>query len=166
MEWKTNRYLVFPVALLIISGLFVSGCLNGYDELELNEFKFVEDEDNEDEIEEGYEYGSEEDVFVYFEVEGFEADDGIIDWTILMTVMDSDGEPYPGLNESEVEDETADIDADWGIVEFTPNRMNVYPAVGAGGWEDGENEIEIQVVDNIGDEELTFTETFEVSEEE
>jgi len=165
---KVRKPMVFVVGLLVISGLLLSGCLgDDYDELELNEFRFVEDEEAEDEIEEGYEYGAEENVFINFEVEGFEADDGEVERSVFVTITDPDGEIYPDLDDTPLQENiTSDIDADWGIIEFT--EIITYPTEIENetelGWASGENEIELRVVDTIGDKELTITETFVVEE--
>ncbi len=162
MKSETKKPIVFAAVLLIIFGFLVSGCTNDYDELELKEFKFVQGEDNKDELEDGYEYDNGEEVLMYFEAEGFEAEDGIIDWTVFVTVMDKNGDVYPGLEKFMVENKTAEIDADWGLVEFNPDRMYIDPKVGPQEWEKGENEIQFEVIDNIGNKELTFTENFVV----
>ncbi len=155
--------MVFAAIIFLMFGFLASGCLNGYDELELAEFKFVEGEHSDEEIEEGYEYSPDEEVFMYLEVEGFEADDGVINGAVSVTVRSPDGDIYSGLDNFTIARENTDIDADWGIVEFRPDRMFIDPVIGPERWQEGENEIAFRVIDYVRDEELTFTESFEVA---
>jgi len=160
MKSKTKRPMIFCAVIMLISGFALSGCLNGYDELELKEIKFVEDHNVEDfdslkEIEPNYESG--EDVYMYLKVEGFEADDEIVRWSVYVTVRDPDGNVYHGLNRSEQANNSEDIGGDWGVVESIPDLSPPDE-----GWDEGENEVEIEVIDRVGDKNLIVQETFNV----
>jgi len=156
MENKTKKSMVFGAVILLISGLALSGCLNGYDELELNEFKFVEDHDSLEEREPVYDDVNET-VFMYLEVEGFEADDAVIEWSVYVTARDPDGDVYEGLERNEITNTSEDIGGDWGIIESGPELTPPEE-----GWEKGENEVEVEVLDHVGEKDLIVEETFEV----
>ncbi|MFO8110468.1 MAG: hypothetical protein R6U17_08140 [Thermoplasmata archaeon] len=146
--------------VLLVSGILTSGCLNGYDELILTEVMFVEDHEVENYdslVETEPVYEPSDIVYMGFEVEGFEADDGIIEWTIYQTLTDPQGNVYPGADNVNVRDRDEEIDANWGIIVDFPQ---LYPP--EDGWDEGENQITFLVTDNVGDKELEFTKTFRV----
>jgi len=150
-----KKPMIFVAVIMLISGFALSGCLNGYDELELKEIKFVEDFDSLKEVEPNYESGEE--VYMYLKVEGFEADDEVVKWSVYVTVRDPDGNVYEGLNRSEQANNSEDIGGDWGLVESIPDFSPPDR-----GWDEGENEVEIEVIDRVGDKDLIVQETFEV----
>jgi len=156
MRNKLKKSMVFGAVTLLIFGLSLSGCLNGYDELELKEFKFVMDHESLEEREPLYE-DAHEDVLIYLEVEGFEAKDEIIEWSVYVIARNPEGEVYDDLNRIEITNTSQDIGGDWGIIESGPELTPPYD-----GWEEGENELEIEVIDHVGEKNLIVEETFEV----
>ncbi len=156
MMKNTKKSMVLVAVILLISGLALSGCLNGYDELELKEFKFVEDHDSMEEREPVYE-DPHENVFMYLEVEGFEAEDEVVRWSVYVTARDPDGNVYDGIDREEITNTSEDIGGDWGVIESGPELTPPEE-----GWEEGENEVEIEVIDHVGEKNLIIEETFEV----
>ena len=155
--------LFLVIALTVGIGVATTGCLNGYDELEVGEFIFVEDfdvADVDDLVEVEPEYSSEDDVFVYFDVEGFEVgDDGTVAWQSYVTVYNPDGEPVEGLDNVELDAGEDQLpDAEWAYVDFT---AHLWP--GEDGWDEGEHEVVFTVVDEVGDKDMEITRTFDVS---
>jgi|GEM_PF-2185240 len=132
------------------------------DELEVDEFKFVEDfdvTDVDDWVEVEPEYLPVGEIHIYFEVEGFEVDDGgTVAWQSYVTVYGPDGEPVESFENIELEDGEDQLpDADWAYVDFT---AQILPDEDS--WNEGEHEVEFTVVDEVGEKELVFTESFEV----
>lgn len=155
MKNEARKSMVFGAVILLIFGFALSGCLNGYDELELKEIKFVEDLDSLEEVEPNYE--PEDHVYMYLKVEGFEADDEIVKWSVYVTVRDPDGNVYDRLNRSEQANNSEDIGGEWGVVESIPDFSPPEE-----GWNEGENEVEIEVIDRVGDKNLIAKERIEV----
>ncbi len=158
-----KRILVLLLVLALTLGVATAGCLNGYDELELEEFNFV-DEDWEETVDP--EYGPEETVYMKFLVVGFEADeDQYIEYSTYMTVENEDGEVYEELDEYVLDDEErGNVGADWGEVEFIQAVEPEYDDMPFETWDEGENTVTFKIIDHIGDKDIEFTETFTVTQ--
>ncbi|OUJ18400.1 hypothetical protein AMET1_1316 [Methanonatronarchaeum thermophilum] len=163
---KKKIAVIILIAALSL-GVATTGCLNGYDELEINENYFV-GEDLEERADNQYE--ANEDVRVALYVEGFEADeDGVADWVIYATVTDPDGEPVEWdegelvLDEYVMVDSDAVIDGDWGYIDYTELPLVFSPGL-ENAWDEGTHEIEFTILDEIGDKDKTITMEFEVVE--
>ncbi|WGI18094.1 hypothetical protein [Methanonatronarchaeum sp. AMET-Sl] len=157
-----KKILVVLLILALGLGVATTGCLNGYDELELEEFKFVEDQEAEDPdewVERDAEYTTDEIyVYTYFTVAGFEAVDGEVGYEYEASVYNPDGEHVEDLDYEDADTLPAD-DYDWVEIWFAPYWWD------EAGWDTGTWEIEFVVQDTLGDTPpLEFTKTFEVVE--
>lgn len=96
---------------------------------------------------------------MYLEVEGFEADEEVIEWSVYVTARTPDGEVYDDLDREEISNKSDDIGGDQGIIESGPELISPDD-----GWEEGENDVEIEVIDHVREKDLIVEETFEVEQ--
>ena len=141
---KRKLAVILLIAALAI-GVGTAGCIDGYNELEVEEFKFVEDYDvtGPADLEEREAVYSTDDIYVYtyLEVAGFEVGYDVAEFELEAQIY-LDGEHLEDYD-TQVTD-TIDAEGyDWVSTWFTPNFWDY------AGWTPGEYEIE-------------FTETFEV----
>lgn len=158
---KRNLFLVL---VLVGFSVTIAGCINGYDDLEVTRFEFVETHEVEewpdDLVERDSEFNRYEEVPALFTVEGFKVDeDDSVDYEYFVTVRDPEGATYDELDDVPLSHVTDEVDPDWDWIEdsfgpvLTPDED---------GWGSGENEIEFRVVDNVDQKEVTFTRNFDV----
>ncbi|OUJ18436.1 hypothetical protein AMET1_1352 [Methanonatronarchaeum thermophilum] len=157
-----KKFLVLLLVLALTLGVATAGCLNGYDELDYEDFEFT-DENYEETVDP--EFGPEETIYMSFVAYGFEADeDQYIEYSMYMTIENPDGEIYDGIDEYRFWDEQRDhIGGDWGEVELQATAGPEYEDMPFETWDEGENTITFKIIDHIGDKDLEFTKTFTVT---
>ncbi|OKY77491.1 MAG: hypothetical protein BTN85_2142 [Candidatus Methanohalarchaeum thermophilum] len=156
-------FQVIVIGIVIFSLAFVSGCVQEEEtrELEKSEHMFVETLDVEDksDLEEvDSVYSLNEQIYTYLDVNGFKiSENDKINWKAYVTVYGPDDQVIPGLDDLPLDDGETQVagDKDWGNVWIT---SNIWPS--EEGWKPGEHTIEYRIVDEIGEKEKTFTETF------
>lgn len=100
-------------------------------------------------------YDSDEWVELYFEIEGFELDEeGYAEYEQYVTIVWPDGTVDPFYDDYLMFDgELEEVQTIWFENQLKPP---------GDGWMDGEHEVIIEVIDPVGDKDVTFTETFTV----
>ncbi|WGI18012.1 hypothetical protein [Methanonatronarchaeum sp. AMET-Sl] len=170
-----RKIIVFSLVILVSIG-FTAGCIDGVDdinigdngeeELELVEFKFVEDQEAEDPdnwVEREAEYQSNEIyIYKYFSVDGFEVEDNVAEYH-LDTKMYHEGEHIPDYDATSTdtlspqdEEYLSAQDEEYAEILFSPSAWSY------DGWETGTWEFEVIVTDKNSGEELEFTKTLEI----